>query len=48
MMSTEQMEKVLNDGDLELNEQIDKMIMKANMRGGSDNITIACVKFGGE
>ena len=48
MMSTEQMEKVLNDGDLELEEQVDKMIMKANMRGGNDNITIACVKFGGE
>ena len=48
MMSTEQIEKVLNDGDLDLEEQINKMIMKANMRGGNDNITVACIKFGGE
>ena len=48
MMTVEQIEKVLNDADLELEEQINKMIMKANMRGGSDNITIACVRFGGE
>ena len=48
MMSTEQIEKVLNDGDLELEEQVNKMIMKANMRGGNDIITVACIKFGGE
>lgn len=48
MLSVEQIEKVLNDEDLELNEQVGKMIMKANMRGGTDNITIACVRFGGE
>jgi protein phosphatase len=48
MMSSEQMEKILNDGDLDLEEQIGKMIMKANMRGGTDNITIACLRFGGE
>ena len=48
MMSVEQIEKVLNDEDLDLEGQIGKMIMKANMRGGSDNITIACVRFGGE
>ena len=48
MLSTEQMEKVLNDGDLDLEEQVNKMIMKANMRGGNDNITVAVVKFGGE
>ena len=48
MLTVEQMEKVLNDGELDLQEQISKMIMKANMRGGTDNITIACVRFGGE
>ena len=48
MLSTEQIEKVLNDGELDLQEQVSKMIMKANMRGGTDNITIACVRFGGE
>lgn len=48
MLSVEQIEKVLNDQELEIEEQIGKMIMKANMRGGTDNITIACVRFGGE
>ena len=48
MMSPEQVEKVLNDKDLDLEGQVGKMIMKANMRGGNDNITIACVMFGGE
>lgn len=48
MLTTEQIEKVLNDNELELEEQVNKMIMKANMRGGTDNITIACVKFGGD
>lgn len=48
MVSVEQMEKILGDKDLELEEQVGKMIMKANMRGGTDNITVACVRFGGE
>ena len=48
MESVEQMEKILGDEDLELEEQVGKMIMKANMRGGTDNITVACVRFGGE
>ncbi len=48
MMTPEQVEKVLNDEDLELEEKIGKMIMKANMRGGNDNITSACIRFGGE
>ena len=48
MMSPEQIEKVLNDNELDLEGQVGKMIMKSNMRGGSDNITVACVMFGGE
>lgn len=48
MITKEQVEKVLNDEELELKEQVEKLIMKANMRGGTDNITIACAKFGGE
>ncbi len=48
MLTKEQIEKVLNDEELELKEQVEKLIMKANMRGGTDNITVACVKFGGE
>ena len=48
MVSVEQMEKILRDEDLDIEEQVGKMIMKANMRGGTDNITVACVRFGGE
>lgn len=48
MLTPEQMEKILNDKELDLEEQVGKMIMKANMRGGLDNITIACIRFGGE
>ncbi len=48
MLTVEQIEKVLNDENLDIQEQVSKMIMKANMRGGTDNITIAYVRFGGE
>ena len=48
MLTVEQMEKILNNEELELEEQVSKMILKANMRGGLDNITIACIRFGGE
>ena len=48
MLTPEQIEKILNDGDLDLEDQVGKMIMKANMRGGTDNITVACIRFGGE
>ena len=48
MVSVEQMEKILGDEDLDIEDQVAKMIMKANMRGGTDNITVAYAKFGGE
>ncbi len=48
MITKEQMEKVLNDNELEVTEQIEKLIMKANMRGGTDNITIAYARMSGE
>lgn len=48
MLTVEQIEKVLNDRDLEVQEQVEKLIMKANMRGGTDNITIAYLAMGGE
>ena len=44
MVSVEQMEKILRDEDLDIEEQVGKMIMKANMRGGTDNISIAYLK----
>ena len=48
MLSVEQMEKVLNDKDIDIEQQVGKMIMKANTRGGSDNITIAYMRLSGE
>ena len=48
MLTVDQMEKVLNDNDLDIEEQVDKLIMKANTRGGNDNITIAYARMSGE
>lgn len=44
MLTKEQIEKVLNDEDLTMEEQVNKLIMKSNTRGGTDNITIAYLK----
>ena len=41
MLTKEQIEKVLNDEELEMEEQIVKLIRKSNARGGTDNISIA-------
>ena len=41
MLTKEQIEKVLNDTELEPEEQIVKLIRKSNARGGTDNISIA-------
>ena len=41
MLTKEQIEKVLNDEDLEIEEQVIKLIRKSNARGGTDNISIA-------
>lgn len=48
MVSKEQIEKVLNDKDLDIDEKIDKLILKANLRGGNDNISIAYLSEEGE
>ena len=48
MLTVDQMEKVLNDNELDIEEQVDKLIMKANTRGGNDNITIAYARMSGE
>ncbi len=44
MLTKEQIEKVLNDQELTIEEQINKLIMKSNARGGTDNITVAYLK----
>lgn len=48
MMAVEHIEKVLNDNDLDIEEQINKLIMKSNTRGGNDNITIAYLVKSGD
>src|SRR5574344_1332536 len=37
MLTVEQIEKVLNDKELEIEDQVGKLIMKSNTRGGTDN-----------
>lgn len=41
MVTKEQTEKVLNDSELDIEEKVDKLIVKSNLRGGNDNISIA-------
>lgn len=48
MMSVEQIEKVLNDDALDIEEKLNKLIMKSNARGGTDNITVAFLAMDGE
>ena len=43
MVTDEQIEKVLNS-DLSIEETVEKLIKKANARGGNDNISIAYLK----
>lgn len=48
LVTPEQIEKVLNDDTLDIEEKIDKLIVKANLRGGNDNISIAYLSEVGE
>ena len=48
MLTTEQIEKVLIDDELEAEEKVEKLIRKCNARGGNDNISIAYLKRFGE
>lgn len=41
MLTVEQIEKVLNDNELDMEEKVIKLIRKCNARGGTDNISIA-------
>ena len=41
MLTVEQIEKVLNDEELDMEEKVIKLIRKCNARGGTDNISIA-------
>ena len=45
MLTKEQIEKVLSDDELDVPEQVVKLIRKANARGGKDNISIAYLKL---
>lgn len=49
LVTLEQIERVLNEKELSIGERVDKLILKANARGGNDNITIAyLIKESGE
>ncbi len=49
MLSKEQIEKVLNDEELDIEEKVIKLIRKSNARGGTDNISVAYLVIeGGE
>ena len=47
MLNKDQIEKVLNS-ELTLEEKIVKLIKKSNLRGGTDNVSIACLEKDGE
>lgn len=47
MLDNEQINKVLND-DLSVAEKVEKLVIKSNNRGGTDNISIAYLVKGGE
>lgn len=46
MLSNEQIEKVLEDPELEIEEKVIKLIRKSNARGGQDNISVAYLMIG--
>lgn len=46
MLSDEQIEKVLNDKELSVAEKVEKLIRKCNVRGGTDNVSIAYLEMG--
>ncbi len=48
MLTSEQIEKVLIDDELEAEEKVEKLIRKCNARGGNDNISIAYLKRFGD
>ena len=43
MVTDEQIEKILNS-NISIEEQVGKLIKKSNMRGGTDNISIAYLR----
>lgn len=48
MVTNDQIERVLNDETLDIEEKVDKLILKANLRGGTDNVSIAYLCEEGE
>ena len=48
MLTEEQIEKVLNDEELDVEDKVNKLIRKCNARGGNDNISIAYLIRNGE
>lgn len=48
MLTEEQIEKVLDDTEIDSEEKVEKLIRKCNARGGNDNISIAYLTRTGE
>ena len=48
MLNKNQIEKVLANKDLSLSEKVIRLIRKSNIRGGLDNISVACLMMGSE
>ncbi len=48
MLTVEQIEKVLNEEEISVEDKLIKLIKKCNVRGGSDNISIAYLVKEGE
>ena len=48
MLNKTQIERVLASKDLSLSEKVIRLIRKSNIRGGLDNISIACLMMGSD
>ena len=48
MLTKTQIERVLANKELSLSEKVIRLIRKSNIRGGLDNISIACLMMGSE
>ena len=48
MLTDSQIEKVLDDEELDIESKVRKLIRKSNARGGTDNITIAFLEKEGK
>ena len=48
MLNKTQIERVLANKELSLSEKVIRLIRKSNIRGGLDNISVACLMIGSD